>query len=159
MSTILLDVNLRNRLIISIGVLLILVGVAGYFLVKQSKQDIIEQHALTVAEIVVKHAGAVRSVYSDSIVSKLQADGAGGSDYHSHEKPGTVPLPAQFIKSIAGKASADADGLYEYRAVSKWNLAADQGLNNDFLRSAWKELEKQDQANPSGVISLSLIHI
>jgi len=48
MTTILLNESLRNRLIISVGALLILVGVAGYFLAKKYQHDIIEQQALTV---------------------------------------------------------------------------------------------------------------
>lgn len=100
MNTILLTQNLRNRLILSVGALLILVGVAGYFLVKKSQHDIIEQQALTVAEIVVKHAIAVRSVYSESVVSKLKTDGIGFADINFHNIPGAVPLPANLLKAL-----------------------------------------------------------
>ena len=148
MNTVLLSPNLRNRLITSVGALLILVGVAGFFLVKNSQHEIIEQQALTVAEIVVKHASAVRSVYSESVVKKLKSDGTGFADINFHETAGAVPLPAQFIKNVAGKASADSDGLYKYRAVSKWNLAESQSLSSDFLKSAWSKLEAQDNPNP-----------
>ena len=36
------------------------------------------------------------------------------------------------------------DRLYEYRPVSKWNLEESQGLNDEFLRWAWPQLERQD---------------
>ncbi len=49
---------------------------------------------------------------------------------------------------MATKASETSEGLYKYRAVSKWNLANDQDLNNDFLKDAWSQLEEQDQVNP-----------
>ena len=158
MNTIFVSTDLRNRLIISVGALLILVGVAGYFLVKKSQHDIIEQQALTVAEIVVKHASAVRSVYGKSVVSKLKSDGVGFADIDYHKISGAVPLPAQFIKQVAGKASEDADGLYQYRAVSKWNLAASQDLSSDFLKSAWEKLEKQDHLNPAKAIDWQSSH-
>lgn len=147
MKTISGSPSLRNRLIMSVGALLILVGVAGYFVVIQSQHHIIEQQALTVAKIVAKHANAARSVYNTSIVQKVTADKTGFADIYFHEKKGGIPLPAQFLKNVAGKASRESDGLYEYRAVSKWNLAPDQDLNNAFLKTAWKDLEKQGQTN------------
>ena len=145
-------------MIIAVGALLILVGVAGYFLVKESKNQIIEQQALTVAEIVVRHASAVRSVYSEDVVNKLKKDGTGSANINFHNIAGTVPLPAQFTRSISSKAAADSDGLYKYRLVSKWNIAKGQGLNTAFLRSAWEQLEKQNLYNPTQPIEWQSSH-
>ena len=158
MNTTLLSSDLRNRLILSVVALLILVGVAGYFLVKESQNQIIEQQALTVAEIVVKHASAVRSVYSEDVVNKLKKDGTGSANINFHAIPGTVPLPAQFTRSISSKAAADSDGLYKYRLISKCNIAKGQGLNTEFLKSAWDKLEKQNLKNPTKPIEWQSSH-
>ena len=158
MNTFHIASDFRNRLIISISALLILVGVAGYFLVMKSQHDIIEQQAKTVAEVVVKHAGAVRSVYSESIVDKLKTDGTGFADVNFHGISGAIPLPTQFLNDVADRASADSDDLYKYQAVSKWNLALGQGLTTDFLRSAWEELEQQDRNNPNEAIDWRASH-
>ncbi len=158
MNATLISSELRNRLIIAVGALLILVGVAGYFLVKESKNQIIEQQALTVAEIVVRHASAVRSVYSEDVVNKLKKDGTGSANINFHNIAGTVPLPAQFTRSISSKAAADSDGLYKYRLVSKWNIAKGQGLNTAFLRSAWEQLEKQNLYSPTQPIEWQSSH-
>jgi diguanylate cyclase (GGDEF)-like protein len=158
MMTPALTSNLRNRLIMSIGALLVLVGVAGYFVVIKSQHNVIEQQALTVAKIVTKHANASRSIYSNNVVQKIKADGAGFVDIDFHSKVGGIPLPAQFLKNVAQKASDDSDGLYEYRAVSKWNLAPGQSLDNEFLRTAWSKLEKQDLAKNNQAINWQSSH-
>jgi diguanylate cyclase (GGDEF)-like protein len=142
----------------SVGALLILVGVAGFFLVKESKNEIIQQQALTVAEIVARHASAVRSVYSEDVVNKLKKDGTGSADINFHETAGNVPLPAQFTRSISSKAFDDSDGLYKYRLISKWNIAKGQGLTTEFLKSAWDKLEQQNLKKPSKPIEWQSSH-
>ena len=37
--------------------------------------------------------------------------------------------------------------------MSKWNLAADQGLSDDFQRWAWAQLEAQDRPAPKAPIA------
>jgi len=59
-----------------------------------------------------------------------------------------VPLPAQFLKLISQQASTESGGLFRYQPISKWNLEPTQGLDDDFKRWAWAELEKQDVENP-----------
>lgn len=72
-----------------------------------------------------------------------------GPHVNSHEMPGYVPIPAQFLKMVGLASAENANNLYQYRPVSKWNLEATQGINDAFLKWAWPELEKQDQAHPA----------
>jgi len=145
--------QVRKRAIFLVAILLIFVGITGYFVIKDSQQRLIEHQAVTVAEIVARQAAAARSVYARDIIGKVKADTTGFADINYHEKVGALPLPAQFLKGVANRASADSDGLYQYRPVSKWNLEINQGLNGPFLEWAWKELERQDQSAPTQAIN------
>jgi diguanylate cyclase (GGDEF)-like protein len=86
-------------------------------------------------------------VYTRQVVRKLKQDGF-GAHLQSQVKPGYVPLPAQFLKLFGKQASEESDGLFRYQPISKWNLEPSQGLDDEFERWAWGELEKQDQENP-----------
>lgn len=111
----------------------------------------IENQALSVAEIVAKQATAARSVYSQYVAKKLKDDGTGPHiDYE--ERSGYVPIPAQFLKMVGKKSANAADFLYKYKPVSKWNLEPTQGVNDEFLRWAWPQLEAQDKENPQKAI-------
>ncbi|PWQ98413.1 EAL domain-containing protein [Leucothrix arctica] len=147
-----LTLNIRSRLILLLGALLTLVGVAGYIIVQDSQQRLIESQAVRVAEIVTRQAAAAHSIYSNNILGKIEKDKIGFADVNFHKKKGALPIPAQFMKSLALRSSGTSDGLYKYRLVSKWNLAEDQNLNNDFLIEAWKHLEQQDQLEPTQAI-------
>ncbi|MBC7938529.1 MAG: EAL domain-containing protein, partial [Chitinophagaceae bacterium] len=68
------------------------------------------------------------------------------------DERGNVPLPAQFLKLVGQRASADSGGLYRYQPISKWNLGEGQQLRDDFQRWGWAQLEAQDRPNPSGPI-------
>ena len=124
----------------------------GYLVVRDAINNTIENEALGVAEIVASQATTARSVYAQQIAEKLRGDGFGPS-VDSATMPGHVPIPAQFLKLVGQASSANSDKLYEYKPISKWNLEATQGLNDDFLRWAWPQLEKQDQAEPIGPIA------
>lgn len=147
-----LNLNFISKLILLGGVLFVLVGVFGYFVVLDSQKRLIESQALQVAEIVALQASAARSIYSQEIIGKAKEDGTGYSDIEYHKKIGALPLPTQFMRKLATKASAESQGLYKYRPVSKWNLSSNQSLNIDFLKSAWQELEEQDQEDPKKAI-------
>ncbi|WP_158278932.1 EAL domain-containing protein [Leucothrix arctica] len=119
------------------------------------EQKIIEEQAYGVADIVAHQAITGRYFYGKNVLSISREIKAKiiKSDKDFHDKVGSnVLTPAQFLKGMAKTASEASDGLYKYRAVSKWNIAPDQGLDNEFLRFAWAELEKQDQLNPTKVI-------
>lgn len=123
----------------------------AYVVIRHAVNSTIEHQALTVAEIVVSQAATARSVYAREIVGKLSKDGFGPS-VNSAAMPGHVPIPAQFLKMVGRASSENADRLYEYRPVSRWNLEPTQGLTDDFLRWAWPQLEAQDQLAPSAAI-------
>ena len=107
----------------------------AYVVIRHAVNSTIEHQALTVAEIVVSQAATARSVYAREIVGKLSKDGFGPS-VNSAAMPGHVPIPAQFLKMVGRASSENADRLYEYRPVSRWNLEPTQGLTDDFLRWA-----------------------
>jgi diguanylate cyclase (GGDEF)-like protein len=143
------------RRYLPVGALLFLLAVAAgtWFVVEQNQRRLIEYKALTLAEVVARQAAASRSTYTEHVSNKLAADGVGrASEGYAHE-PGNVPLPAQFLKLVGQRASADADGLYRYRPLSKWNLGEGQHLQDDFQRWAWARLEAQDQAAPAKPIA------
>lgn len=150
--------TITKKIVFFVGLLFLFVGLSGYFIMIKSENTIIENQALSVAEIVARQASAARSIYSKNILGKVKSDKMGFSDRDYHDKVGALPIPAQFLKNMAIKASEASEGLYKYRAVSKWNLANDQHLNNDFLKFAWAELEKQDQANPKNAIDWKPIY-
>jgi diguanylate cyclase (GGDEF)-like protein/PAS domain S-box-containing protein len=137
---------MRLKILSLLGIFLFAGGL-GYLLVSDAINKTIEREALGVAEIVASQATTARSVYASQIADKLRADGFGPS-VNSDQRPGHVPIPAQFLKLVGQASSANSDKLYEYKPVSKWNLEANQGLTDDFLRWAWPQLEQQDQNEP-----------
>ncbi len=131
--------------------------VTAYWVVREAVNRTIEHQALTVAEIVANQATSARTVYARSIAEKLRNDGF-GPDVDSSEKPGHVPIPAQFLKLVGRASSESADKLYAYKPVSKWNLESTQGLADDFLVWAWAELEKQDRVAANGPLPWKAVH-
>jgi hypothetical protein len=132
-----------------LGIVFVLTFLAGALVVRDAVTKTVEQQALAVAEIVAQQAKVARSVYGKDVVGKLTRDGF-GADADSAQKVGHVPIPAQFLKLVGQASSEQADKLYEYRPVSKWNLEPTQGLSDEFLRWAWPQLEAQDAAQPRG---------
>jgi diguanylate cyclase (GGDEF)-like protein/PAS domain S-box-containing protein len=132
-----------GRGIALLAMVFLLACVLGYIVVRNAVSQTIELQALTVAEVVASQATTARSVYAHEIADKLTSDGFGPS-VTSASMPGHVPIPAQFLKLVGQASTAQANRLYEYRPVSKWNLEPTQGLTDDFLRWAWPQLEAQD---------------
>ena len=133
-------------------VLLLAVGCVTWYFVNDSQNRLIEHKALDLAEVVARQAAASRSAYAEHVAAKLKHDGRGGASEGYKDEPGNVPLPAQFLKLVGERASADSGGLYRYQPISKWNLGEGQHLRDDFERWGWAQLEAQDQPNPSGPI-------
>lgn len=145
--------NVSHR-IFGIRTVAVLIGVfalacgGGYLVVRHAVNNTIERRALAVAEIVASQATAARSVYAREIAGKLSKEGF-GPNVDSASMPGHVPIPAQFLKLVGRASSENSDRLYQYKPVSRWNLEASQGLTDDFLRSAWPQLEAQDRLQPN----------
>jgi len=142
----------RRVLITAVALLSAVVALTGY-LVSRGQQSLIEFQAIQLAEIVARQSASSRSVYAEHVVGKLTRDGAGMASEDYAGERGNVPLPAQFLKLVAQRAGAEAEGLYRYRPVSKWNLADNQGLADDFQRWAWAKLEAQDRPAPAKPIA------
>ena len=146
-------VGLRRRVLITALALLSAVVALTWVLLSRGQQSLIEFQAVQLAEIVTRQSASSRSVYSEHVVGKLARDRVGVASEHYEQERGNVPLPAQFLKLVAQRAGMESEGLYRYRPVSKWNLAPNQGLSDDFQRWAWAKLEAQDRAAPSGPIA------
>ncbi|MEW5755582.1 MAG: diguanylate cyclase [Pseudomonadota bacterium] len=136
--------------ILTLALLFLMAG-AIYWLIHRAMQSVVEHQALVVAEIVAKQAASIRSVYGREVVNKLAKEGKGSHPQYQN-LTGFVPVPAQFLKLTGLASSHDTADLFEYRPVSKWNIEPSQGIDTDFLRWAWPQLEGQDQANPSAPI-------
>jgi len=134
-----LHVGLKRRVVVYSTLLLVLVGIVTWRVAFESQARVIEYEALTLAEIVARQAASARSVYTQHVVEKLRRDGFGAHEDYA-ERPGFVALPAQFLKLLGKSATAESAGLYQYRPLSKWNLAADQGLRDSFQSWAWQQL-------------------
>lgn len=146
--------NMIKKITFLIALLFLFVGVSGYFLMTHYENKLIKSQSIGVAEIVAQQAITARFAYATKIlgISRVNESKVVASDEDFHKKVGTLPTPAAFWKGMVALASETSGGLYQYRIVSKWNLSPDQGLNNEFLRSAWAELEKQDQLDPKQAI-------
>ena len=145
-------IGLRPRVVVIALLCLVAVGIVTWRMVYLGQQRVIEHQALEVAEVVARAAASARSVYAAQIVEKLRQDGFGAHPEFEN-RPGFVPLPAQFLKMFGRQVSEENGGLFSYRPVSKWNLEASQGLGDDFQRWAWPQLEVQDQEAPAGPIA------
>lgn len=135
----------------------ILASIAGYFVVRDAVTNTVEHQAVAIADIVASQATTARSVYASQIAEKLRKDGFGPSVDSEHQR-GHVPIPAQFLKLVGRASSENADKLYEYKPISKWNLEASQGLSDDFLKWAWPQLETQDKAQADKPIAWTPIY-
>jgi len=143
----------KTRHLLSLfAVITLAVGVANYAVLRRSQSELIEHEALRLAEVVTDQALSSRSVFTTTVADKIKNDGFGiDEDYHLRK--GFVPIPAQFLKFVAQEVRRSSGGLYNYRPLSKWNLEPSQGLNDQFQRWAWAQLEAQDQARPQGPIA------
>lgn len=143
--------KLPRKVILASIILLAILTFVTWHIVQRGQKEVIEHQAAKLAEVVANLATNARSTYAKNVVEKLRKDGF-GADIHSADRHGYVPIPAQFLKLLGKRASAEENGLYRYRPVSKWNLEPTQGLTDDFLAWAWPQLEMQDQSSPSGRI-------
>jgi serine phosphatase RsbU (regulator of sigma subunit) len=126
-------------------------GLIAYFVIRDTIKKTIESQAVAFAEIAAVQATTARSVYAKEIADKLRQDGLGPNVDFGHMK-GYVPIPAQFLKMLGLASTANTSDLFHYKPVSKWNLEASQGLDDDFLRWAWPQIEQQDISDPIGPI-------
>jgi diguanylate cyclase (GGDEF)-like protein len=140
-----------------LGIIFIIVSIISYWAINDAVNKTAKNQALFVAETVATQAKAARSVYSSAVASKLKQEGT-GPHVNSSDKPGYIPIPAQFLKLIGLETSANADYIYKYKPVSKWQLEPSQGLSDAFLQWAWPLLEAQDQETPSKPIKWEPIY-
>ena len=148
--------GLGRRLLLTLLAVFSLACLLGYLAVRQAVNTTVESQALAIAEVVASQATTARSVYAMEIAAKLAREGL-GPHVESEGKPGFVPIPAQFLKLVGKASSENAHRLYQYKPVSRWNLEPSQGLDDDFLRWAWPQLEAQDQPAPTGPINWKAI--
>ncbi|MDH5539690.1 MAG: diguanylate cyclase, partial [Rhizobacter sp.] len=145
--------RLQRHLVAAALAVLAVMAAVTWLVVDHGHHQLIEYKALTLAEVVARQAASSRSTYTEHVAGKLTRDGSGRASADYATEPGNVPLPAQFLKLVGMKASAESDGLYRYRPISKWNLGEGQHLRDDFQRWAWAKLEAQDRGAPDGPIA------
>jgi len=141
----------KTTLFILLGVF-ICTCLVSYFVIRDSVKKTVETQAVAFAEIAAVQATTARSVYAKEIAEKLRQDGSGPNVEYQHMK-GYVPIPAQFLKMLGLASSTNTSELFHFKPVSKWNLEASQGLDDDFLRWAWPQIESQDEPAPTGPIA------
>ncbi|MGZ5801125.1 MAG: ATP-binding protein [Burkholderiaceae bacterium] len=123
-----------------------------YVLIVRSSQHIIEFDAIRIADVATKQALASRSAFiADRAGFPENVQISVHSDMSGHN--GMLLLPSEFLKWAGQEANRDNHGLYQSSSLSKWNLESTQGLNDDFQRWAWAQLELQDSAAPSAPIN------
>lgn len=137
----------RHSLLPAFVLTIVAVVITTYFVLVGAQARLIEYEAVKIAEVVARLALASRTVFAVDVADKLTRDGIRPSAT-SHERPGSVMLPAQFLKLVGREAGRTSEGLYSYRPLSKWNLEPTQGLTDDFQHWAWNQLEAQDVINP-----------
>lgn len=142
----------RVSMLLLLLVVFLCTGLVAYFVIKDTVKETIENQAVAFAEIAAVEATTARSVYAKEVAEKLRLDGFGPNVNYEHMK-GYVPIPAQFLKLLGQASAANTSNLFQYKPVSRWNLAEGQGLEDDFLRWAWPRIEQQDESAPSGPIS------
>ncbi len=144
--------GLKPRMVLFSVILLVLVGFVTWRVAFDAQARIIEYQAVNLAEVVARQAASARAVYTQNVVEKLRDDGFGAHEDYA-DKRGFVALPAQFLKMLGQSSTAESAGLYRYRALSKWNLAQDQGISDSFQAWAWNALEAQDRPDPRAPIA------
>lgn len=145
--------RLKRRILLASLVLLVVVAGVTWKIVDWSHNALIETKAVDLAEVVARQATVARSVYTEHVVGKLTAEQRGQASESYIGEPGNIPLPAQFLKLTGKRASAENAAFYSLRLVSKWNLGEGQHIQDDFQDWAWRQLEAQDQIQPTGPIN------
>ncbi len=138
--------GIRAKFVLSIVGIAAAVMIATNLIVERSNNQLIQEEALRVAEVVSNQVVADRAEYTENVVGKLKRDGFGAAR-NDFGKKGFVELPAQFVRFVSMRVAEQAKGLYSYGLVSQWNLNQDQGLKDDFQQWAWEELVKQDESH------------
>jgi diguanylate cyclase (GGDEF)-like protein/PAS domain S-box-containing protein len=147
------NIMLQRKITISIMLgVFTCAGLVSYFVISDSVKKTVETQAVAFAEIAAVQATTARSVYAKEIAEKLRQDGSGPNTEYQHKK-GYVPIPAQFLKMLGQASSANTSELFHFKPVSKWNLETSQGLDDNFLRWAWPQIESQDNPEPTGPIA------
>ncbi|KQP11993.1 hypothetical protein ASF43_23925 [Pseudorhodoferax sp. Leaf267] len=139
-------------MVILTGVFALACGL-GYLVVRDAVNKTVEHQALSIAKVVASQAAELRSVYAQRIAGQLQPDGTLARD----PATGQASLPPHFMTFSGPGAAAAEDQLFEFTPVSPWNLEPARGLNDDFLRWAWPQLERQNQAAPTGPITWTAV--
>jgi methyl-accepting chemotaxis protein len=141
--------SIRAKFAAVCGLIVGLAALVGYEVVGRANRTLIETEAVRIADIVSTQVLVDRSVYTADLVGKLGREG-GGAARDSHDRPGFIPLPAQFIRTVAEQVQQRAGNLYSYSLISQWNLNAQQGLKTEFDHWAWDQLLKQEQEFEAG---------
>ena len=131
-----------------------IVALVTLFFVTASRgnRQIIELQAKTMAQTVAKQVVADRAHYVKHVVKKLKGTDFSPKEGYTDGSP-HVPLPATFVMGVAKDVSASQD-QYKYKLVSRWNVNPGNSLNDDFLKTGFTNLIKQEEkAKAQGQLS------
>ena len=139
------NIRLRKRLLIPAPLLILTAIGVTYLFIQGINQKIALQDALHIATVLSKQLVITQAADAEQIAEQGSAITPPLTDFDGH-------VPVSTAHSLGWSYDT-----YRYRVLSKWNLAPQQGLNDDFERRAWDELERQDQDNPKNAIAWSPI--
>lgn len=107
------------------------------------KHDEGYRRAVAVAATIDDLVKTARLQYTRIVVNKLEKEGTGSALHYN--KKCFVPLPAQFVRSIANVKRESGGYLPEYQFAlrSYWNINKAQDLQGDFEKQGWKFLLEQ----------------
>ncbi len=115
---------------------------------------------LAVAKAIDMLIRSSRAKYTQNVVGKLQKDGTGSSVNHSKKK-GFIPLPAQFVRSLAAdvlqRQKKEGKEFFNFFLRSRWNLNLEQGLKDDFEKRGWEYILRQQKEALQAGVSLKKI--
>lgn len=88
---------------------------------------------------------ADRKQYTAHVVGKLMQDNPDfRADAHYADIPGSIPLPATFVREVS-ESLDDAAG-YRFELLSKWNINKEKGLRSEAEQKAWDALSADQSA-------------
>ena len=115
--------------------------------VSTSSDRIILKQAEELASSMSSQVRAMRQVYSQDVVRKLEGDKAvQTTSAGSVDGAGALPLPAVLVRLVGEQNNREGSGQgTSYSLVSRWNVNPAKGLSDEFLRTGWAALEAQER--------------
>ena len=115
-----------------------------------------QDQAHQIADVVSNLIRSLRATYTKLVVAKLKRDGTGASIDHVSQN-GFVPLPAVFMQQVVAEIAKQTESRIVVSLLSRWNLNEQKGLQDDFDRTGWGVLARQQKNHLDNAGTLSKI--